>query len=411
VQTTTPSTPQGTHAIPASSPIPLGADDSPTALAVNRRKALMTPDPAQTTFPAITAATDSSSNEPAATTPSRKRPRTNDSQVGDDIDNRSTGVAGSSVSKGSSGTGDNMETDSLDTIVLTPTASTTQLPTRPLSPRVEKLADDAVAANKLVLDHLMAQAAKHVQKAAQRAPPPPPEPALPETAPDFTPTPKEKFPVVHGRTSTRIFDNLDHAQASVWLTLDAPHVFVQPLDHGFYPPHIAPEMVHLVRDAIQLALGITGIKVTAPSPYDTVDRLDKAPFTYLVHGMSVSDANKLAAQYCLASKSISLLVYKAGIQAPTYIGSIEGLTIDDDEDHVSVLELVAETYLHGPVGAILAEISAPSPSLEHDNSTSDHVHAILQTLTGHRLEMNSTSGSKRVNFNIYIKSPTDDDSD
>jgi hypothetical protein len=277
------------------------------------------------------------------------------------------------------------------------------------TPRVEKLVDDAVAANKLVLNHLMAQAVKHTQRAAQRAPPPP-EPTLSEATPDFTPTPEGKFPAVHGRTSTRIFDNLDHAQASVWLTLNAPHVFVQPLDHGFYPPSITPEMVHLIQDAIQLALGITSIKVTAPSPHDNVDRLDKAPFTYLVCGMSISNANKLAVQYCLVSKSIGLLVYKAGIQAPTYIGSIEGLTIDDDEDHVSVLELIAETYLHGPVGAILAKISTLKPSLEHHHFTGDCVYAILQTLTGHHLEMNSTSGSKCVNFNIYIESPTDDNS-
>src|ERR1700683_4038405 len=189
-------------------------------------------------------------------------------------------------------------------------------------------------------------------------PPPPPEPLLPEVVPTFAPTPDGNFPVVHGRTSTRIFDNLDHKQASVWLTLEFPHVFVQPLDHGFYPPHIAPGMVHLIRDGIQLALGVTGIKVTAPSPHDNVDRLDKAPFTYLVRGMSISDDNKLVTQYCLASKSIGLLIYKAGIQAPTYLGSVEGLTINDEEDHFSVLNLVAQTYLEGAVGVVLAEISA-----------------------------------------------------
>jgi hypothetical protein len=280
-------------------------------------------------------------------------------------------------SKGISVTGDKMEMDLLDTIVLTPTGSPARSPARPLFPKVEKLVDDAVAENKLVLDHLMVQATKHVQKTAQKTPLPPLKFALPEVTPDFTPTSKGNFPAVHGHTSTHIFNNLNYNQASVWLTLNAPHVFIQPLDHGFYPPNIAPEMVHLVRDTIQLALRTTGIKVTTPSPHISVDKLDKAPFTYLVRGMSINKADKLATQYCLASKSIGLLIYKAGIQAPTYIGSIEGLTIDNDDNHVSILQLVAETYLNGPVRAVLAKISMSSPCLTHYQSTGNHIHAIL----------------------------------
>ena len=56
-------------------------------------------------------------------------------------------------------------------------------------------------------------------------------------------------------------------------------------------PHIALEMVHLIGDVIQLALRVTRIKVTAPSPHNHVDRFDKALFTYLVHGMSINDAD------------------------------------------------------------------------------------------------------------------------
>jgi hypothetical protein len=170
-------------------------------------------------------------------------------------------------------------------------------------------------------------------------------------------------------------------------------------------------MVHLIRDAVQLVLGATGIKVTTPSPHDQVDRLDKVPFTYLARGMSVSEANKLVAKYCLVSKNIGLLIYKAGIQALTYLGSIEGLTIDDHKDHISVLHLVTDTYVNGAVGTILGKISASNPNLKQHISTDDRVRAILQTLTGHSLEMNSISSLKCVNFNVYIESSTDDDGD
>jgi hypothetical protein len=390
-------------------------DDSPSAQhALRRRKTPHHETGADVETLAVHATTTAKADDEAPTAAApRKRPRTNDPTTGDANRINAGEVEQMAMDVTESEKGDRMEMDLLDTVVLSPAASPNceLLLKVELPPEVEKLAEDAVAANKLVLDHLMAQAKKNAAKAAEKALPPSPEPPIPEVIHTFTPTPIDEFPPVHSRTSTRIFDNLDHKQAEVWLMLEFPHVFVQPLDHGFYPPHIAPEMVHLIRDAIQLALGVNGIKVTAPAPHIEVDRLDKAPFTYLVRGMSVNDADKLATQYCLASKSVGLLVYKAGIQAPTFLGSIEGLTIADQEDHYAVLNLVAQTFVDGPVGTILAEISASNPKYAEHQSTDDRVRSILQTLRGHHFEMSSTSGSKRVNFNVYIESPTDDDSD
>lgn len=277
----------------------------------------------------------------------------------------------------------------------------------------EKLTDIDVATNSAVLAHLKAKAAKQKAVKIQKAPPPPPPDPIHSEDDSllFTPTPTSKFPPVYGHTSTRIFDNLDHEQMSVWLTLESPHIFVQPLCHGYYPPNIAPEMVHLIRETIQLALGITGIKVTAPSPNEQVTKLNKAPFTYLVRGMSVAEADRLVAKHCLASKSIGLLIYKAGIEAPSYLGSIQGLTIDDQEDHESVLRMAAQTYFEGPVGAILGEISAPYPDLQTQLTDAERVQNILQTLEGRKLELSTSTGSKRACFNLYIQSPTKDDDD
>jgi hypothetical protein len=295
------------------------------------------------------------------------------------------------------------------------TPSPAPSPPRTLVPPTitEKLADEDVATNNAVLAHLKAKAAKQKAVRIQKAPPtPPPDPIHSEDdSLLFTPTSSSKFPPVHGYTSTRIFDNLDHEQMSVWLTLESPHIFVQPLCHGYYPPNIAPEMVHLIRETIQLALGTTGIKVTAPSPNEAVTKLNKAPFTYLVRGMSVAEADRLVAKHCLASKTIGLLIYKAGIEAPSYLGSIQGLTIDDHEDHESVLQLVAQTYFQGSIGTILAEISTLHPEFPTQPADTDRVHNILQTLEGRKLELSTGTGSKRTCFNLYIQSPTKDDDD
>jgi hypothetical protein len=278
--------------------------------------------------------------------------------------------------------------------------------------KTEKLADKDVATNNAVLAHLKAKAAKQKAVRIQKAPPPPPPDPIHSEDDSllFTPTPASKFPPMHGYTSTRIFDNLNHEQMSVWLTLESPHIFVQPLCHGYYPLNIAPEMVHLIREAIQLALGTTGIKVTAPSPNEEVTKLNRAPFTYLVRGMSIAEADRLVAKHCLASKSVGLLIYKVGIEAP-YLGSIQGLTIDDQEDHESVLQMVAQTYFQGPVGAILAEISAPHPDSMTQPIDADRVQDILQTLEGRKLELSTSTGSKRACFNLYIQSPTKDNDD
>lgn len=116
------------------------------------------------------------------------------------------------------------------------------------SPTGERLDELEIAANNQVLQHLLVRAAKNAKKAAQ-APllPPPPKPPRPENDPLlFSPTPADGFPRVHGHTSTRIFDNLEHNQMSAWLSLEDPHVFVQPLLHGYYPAQVAPEMLHLI---------------------------------------------------------------------------------------------------------------------------------------------------------------------
>jgi hypothetical protein len=109
-------------------------------------------------------------------------------------------------------------------------------PHTPVPPTItEKLADKDVATNNAVLAHLKAKAAKQKAARIQKAPPPPPPDPVHSEDDSllFTPTPTSKFPSVHGYTSTRIFDNLDHEQMSVWLMLESPHIFVQPLCHGY----------------------------------------------------------------------------------------------------------------------------------------------------------------------------------
>jgi len=136
-----------------------------------------------------------------------------------------------------------------------------------------------------------------------------------------------------------------------------------------------------------------------------------AGFPVPVLNPTINEANRLATQYCLASKFLGLLIFKAGIQAPSFLGSVQGLTIEDEDDHNSVLHLVAETYLHGPVGTIIHEISSHNPNEQPPASDEERVFTILQTLTGCKIEMNTSTGSKCVNFNLYMHSPTNDDND
>jgi hypothetical protein len=110
----------------------------------------------------------------------------------------------------------------------------------------------------------------------------------------FTPHPEGGFPPVQGRNSTFPFDNINHQQLVDWLKLPGPRVFAQPLAHRYYPPHIAQEIVGVLKDVIGDILGHTNVKITAPIATLPPANLDHAPYTYLIRNISVDDAAKLA---------------------------------------------------------------------------------------------------------------------
>jgi len=214
----------------------------------------------------------------------------------------------------------------------------------------EKLTNEEVATNNTVLAHLKTKAAK--QKAAKIQKAPPPSLLDPIHLEDdtllFTPTQTSKFPPVHGYMSTWIFDNLNYKQMSVWLTLKSPHIFVQPLCHRYYPPNIAPEMVHLIHKAIQLALGTMGIRVTMPSPNEQVTKRNKAPFpnlktqptnyNWVQDILQTLEGHKLELSTSTGSKWACFNLY------------IQSLTKDND-DWAHLLEAVTNTiYKHALLG-------------------------------------------------------------
>ena len=182
VPVTVPSTPPGANIGPASSP---NLDDSPSELALRRRKgplSVTNPSPVTQAAQAI-ATTVTSGSDTTITGIPRKRPRTDmggaDRASTGGVDRMSTGEVDDMVTEKRVAAEDKMEMDSLETMLLSRAASPVHEPPCRVGPpaKVEKLAKDNVAANKLVLDHLMAQAAKNVQKSAQKAPPTPRTPS------------------------------------------------------------------------------------------------------------------------------------------------------------------------------------------------------------------------------------------
>jgi hypothetical protein len=307
---------------------PAAHDKSPSVLAASHKAA---PEPQQSSqISAATTQAEENSNENETeneneNAPPKKRPQTGKHTIsGDGRRDKEMDVEAAKEDKME------METDNEDTF-----AGATPSPARTPSPQIQsptskKLTAEETANNNKVLAHLLAKAAK----ASLRVPPTSEPEALPIVGNTivFAPTPPNGFPHVHGRTSTHIFDNLKHQQMEAWLSLDMPHVFIQPLHHGYYPLKISPHMVHLITTEVKAALECTGVKVTAPTPTTKILKVDQAPFTYLVWGISASNANKLVKQHCLASKQISMLIFKAGIIAPMYLGSVKGLTVCDEVD-------------------------------------------------------------------------------
>ncbi|KIM74508.1 hypothetical protein PILCRDRAFT_14400 [Piloderma croceum F 1598] len=386
---------------------PPATDESPSVLAVSRKAA---PEPrcsSRISSAAIQAEENGNENvteNENENAPPKKRPRTSKHSISED--GRRDEEMDVEVAKEDKM---EMETDNEDTFAgATPSPAHTPSP-QIHSPTSEKLTAEETVNNSRVLAHLLAKAAKASLRVPSTSEPEAPPPVGNTIV--FAPTPPEGFPHVHGRTSTHIFDNLKDQQMEAWLSLDVPHVFIQPLHHGYYPLETSPHMVHLITTEVKAALECTRVKVTAPIPATEILKVDQAPFTYLVQGISASNADKLVKQHCLASKQIGMLIFKAGIIAPTYLGSVEGLTVRDEADFDDAIRLIRNTYRIGLVGTILGEITASHPHLQNGRTPKDRTLAILDTLTGFKINLTAAGGTTHTCINIYIRSPTDDNDD
>jgi hypothetical protein len=200
---------------------------------------------------------------------------------------------------------------------------------------------------------------------------------------------------------------MDYDQQLAWLTLDSPHVFVQPLGHGYYPPHIAQEIVGLIKDAVEVIFTCSGVKVTSPTAASPPQGLDRAPYTHLIRNISPAIAAALVKQRCWATQKIAFLVYPAVPQMPTYLGAIQGLNVDAD-DIPDIFKLVSTTFSQDPIYSILADISASHSTLAA-LQPDERVKQITSSLQIDIFHVRSSGGSPRPIVNLYIDPPSDKD--
>lgn len=259
-------------------------------------------------------------------------------------------------------------------------------------------------ATNTLLARIQANAAKAKDQPSQ------PTPTLVSPAnPAYTPHPDNGFPVVHGRNSTFIFDNMDYDQQVAWLTLPDPHVFIQPLHHGYYPPEIAQEIVGLIKETIETIFDCPAVKVTAPIATSPPHSLDRAPFTYLIRNIPSSVVDSLLKQRCWATQKIAFIVHSPDPQVPSYLGGIQGLNVDTD-DLPNIPQLVTAAFSQEHIHTILAEISESNPTLS-GFSPEERAKQVIQTLQIDLLHIRSSGGPLRPIVNLYMTSPSDKDDD
>jgi hypothetical protein len=226
----------------------------------------------------------------------------------------------------------------------------------------------------------------------------------------YTPKPEGGFPAVYGRNATHTFDNIDLVQITDWMNLPGPHVFVQPLAHGFYPPPIAQEIVGALQSTVKDIFTCENVKVTAPMASSAPTNLDHAPFTYMMRNITTDIAKALVSQRCWATEKIGFLVYTTDPITLQYLGAVEGLNATDKEDVAQIRELIARTLYEMDTGLIIAEISASDPAL---SKLEAHQWAaeVIKTLRINMINIRAQGGLLWPIANMYIDCPCESDED
>jgi hypothetical protein len=216
----------------------------------------------------------------------------------------------------------------------------------------------------------------------------------------YTTCPTDGFPPIYGRNSTFHFNNISYQQIVDWLKLLGPNVFVQPLAHGYYPPPIAQEIVGVLKDVIGNILGCTNIKITAPIAWSVLTALDHGLCTYLVRNISTDDVAKLVQQHCWATNQIGFIVYTAEAIVPSYLGTIQGLNMTDD-DTSDLHGLVSQTFCDSEVASIIAE-TVMATGAEIDLDPIERAREIISTLRVAIICICSQGGRSSLIANLYI---------
>ncbi|KIJ56234.1 hypothetical protein M422DRAFT_774072 [Sphaerobolus stellatus SS14] len=111
---------------------------------------------------------------------------------------------------------------------------------------------------------------------------------------DYTPVPRNGFPVIHGWNVDNVFRHMSEAHRFLWIKAPHPEILVYLSDDG---RHTDPmEAAEMLRTLISRILGCNAPNVGAPEPADPTAPSSLYPRCYLVGGLVDSAAERLLRQ-------------------------------------------------------------------------------------------------------------------
>ncbi|KAF7798979.1 hypothetical protein EIP86_010208 [Pleurotus ostreatoroseus] len=218
----------------------------------------------------------------------------------------------------------------------------------------------------------------------------------------FTPKPADGFPGVYDAIPAAHLQNLARQQAIDWENYPGPKVLVRFGMHGALDEtiHGHLRLADRATEEIRAFLGSSTANVALPHPKAQPTKVNEAPYSALVRGLSADDAARLTDQQILATPRITLFFSPFGWSMPALLGVFTGFRATSEEEVYGAVRDHLETLI-----PMIMHLAHENPVIAAAVSLQGYVDDIIKSIFVRFLPMLTDGGHPDDHYYVYASLP------